>query len=283
MTHTFDQRPSRLWLTLGASVLLFSSATAQADPEAPSNIPEPATNPAVSAPAADFAPQGELPLPYVPWQGTGPRPPRGAAAPDLPPPLARPRPLPRRPLELSFALSTFLPSCGSGSLDDRGCVTVAPGTGADLALVYRVNPYFAVGGELALSGFGGRGHGMLSRASGDARFFGVVGRVYFADDSEWDPYLALTLGAGTLTLSDDEGRDLGASTSGYGGRVAGGLDYWFGSHLRIGPSASFAHWVAWSEERCGPAVCREERAVYGRLLGFATLGLRVTASWGEVL
>jgi hypothetical protein len=90
-------------------------------------------------------------------------------------------------------------------------------------------------------------------------------------------------GRGTLTLSDDERRELGASTSGFGARIAGGVDYLFGSHVRLGPSASFAHWVAWSEERCGPTVCRDERAVYGRLLGFATLGLRVTASWGEVL
>lgn len=269
--------------TLLASLVLLSSATAQADPEGPPNIPAPRTNLDASPAGADFTPEGELPLPYVPWRGSGPRPPRSSPAPDLPAPLARPRQRPRRPLELSAGLSLYLPSCGSGSLDDRGCLTVAPGSGAELALLYRVNPLFAFGGEIALSGFGGRGQGPLSRASGDARFFGVVGRVYFADDGPWDPYLALTLGTGTLTLKGDELADPRASTSGFGARVAGGVDYSFGSHFRVGPSASFAHWIAWSEERCGPSFCRDERAVYGRLLGFATLGLRVTGTWGDVL
>jgi hypothetical protein len=152
-----------------------------------------------------------------------------------------------------------------------------------LALLYRIGPFFALGAEAAFSGFGGHGQGPLSRAGGNARFFGVLGRVYFADDGAWDPYLALTLGAGSLTLRSDTAAELGESTRGFGGRVAGGVDYLLGSHFRVGPAASFAHWVAWSEARCGPSVCRDERAAYGRLLGFATLGLRFTASLGEVL
>ena len=283
MTRTFLETPSRPRLTLVASVLLLSSATAQADPRAAPNIPERAPNPDSSQADADFTPEPELPLPYVPWQGTGPRPPRALPEPDLPAPLARARRLPRRPLELSAAIAVFLPSCGTGSLDDRGCSTVAPGSGADLAVLYRINPYFAVGGEAAFSGFGGRGRGMLSRAGGDARFFGVVGRLYFTDDGAWDPYLALTLGAGSLTLQGDESHPERASTTGFGARVAGGIDYLLGSQVRLGPSFSFAHWVAWSDSYCGPSVCRDERALYGRLLGFTTLGLRITASWGEVL
>jgi len=30
-------------------------------------------------------------------------------------------------------------------------------------------------------------------------------------------------------------------------------------------------------------VCREERSAYGRLLGFATLGFRVSGSFGDAL
>ena len=123
---------------------------------------------------------------------------------------------------------------------------------------------------------------MLSGAGGGARFFGVVGRVYFADEGAWDPYVALTLGAGTLELrgAANEPRE---STSGLGARVAGGVDYVFGSHWRLGPTASFAHWVAWTEASCSGDVCRDEAAIYGRLLGFATLGFRVTGSFGDVL
>ena len=158
---------------------------------------------------------------------------------------------------------------------------MSPGSGVDLALLYRVGPFFAFGAEGLLSGFGGSGHGALSGAGGGARFFGVVGRVYFADEGAWDPYLALTLGAGALDLRGTE--DARESTTGLGGRVAGGVDYLLGSRLRLGPTASFAHWLAWSEQRCSDDVCRAEPASYGRLLGFATLGVRVTASFGDVL
>lgn len=225
----------------------------------------------------------ELPPAYEPWQGTGPYPPSARPRHDLPPPLARPREWPRRPFELSAALAAFLPNCGSGSIDDRGCLTVAPGSGIDVTLLYRVGPFFAFGAEGAASGFAARGQGALSRAGGGARFVGVVGRLYFAEQGPWDPYLGLTLGTGTLDLSGPGAERARVSTSGLGGRVAGGVDFMLGSHLRLGPSASFAHWVAWSEASCSAGVCRDQPATYGRLLGFATLGVRLTGSFGDVL
>ena len=274
--------------------LVASSSTALADPRAASNIPglkqkfaesKPkgaATAIAVTTAATATATNDELPLPYLEWQGSGPEPPIARPDANLPPPLARARQLPRRPLEVSASLAVFLPSCGTGSVDDRGCLTVSPGSGVDLALLYRVRPFFAVGVEGAVSGFATREAGALSRAGGGARFFGVVGRVYFADEGAWDPYLTMTLGAGTLQLraSADDAR---VSTTGLGGRVAGGVDYVFGTHVRLGPTASFAHWVAWSEQSCSANVCRDQPAIYGRLLGFATLGFRLTVSFGDVL
>ncbi len=181
-----------------------------------------------------------------------------------------------------MALASFLPSCGSGRVDDRGCLTVAPGSGVDADLLYRVGPFFAVGAEGVLSGFSAPAHGLLSGAGGGARFFGVVGRVYFADQGAWDPYAALTLGVGTLVLRGAVA-DARESTSGLGGRVAGGIDYVMSSNWRLGPTASFTHWVAWSEASCSGDVCRHEPAVYGRLLGFATLGFRLTGSFGDGL
>jgi hypothetical protein len=140
--------------------------------------------------------------------------------------------------------------------------------------VYRVSPFFGVGLEGIVSGLAG------STASA-TRFGGVVGRLYFADSGAWDPYLALTLGAGRLTLPG--ANDALGSTSGLGGRVAGGIDYLLGSRVRVGPSASFAHFIGYSEQRCAGSVCRDERLAYGRLLGFATLGLRLTGSLGDSL
>lgn len=151
-----------------------------------------------------------------------------------------------------------------------------------MALLYRVGPFFAFGAEGALSGFAAPAHGLLSGAGGGARFFGVVGRVYFADQGAWDPYVALTLGAGTLALRGAPSAPR-ESTSGLGARVAGGVDYVASSHWRVGPTASFAHWLAWSEASCSGNICQNEPAAYGRLLGFATLGVRVTGSFGDVL
>jgi hypothetical protein len=257
-------------------VIASSSATAWADPVAPPNIPEPSAN-------SENAQPEELPLPYEPWQAAGFQPPPSLANRDLPPPLARARQLPRRPFEISAGLGAFLPSCGSGSIDDRACLTVKPGSGLDLALLYRAVPFFAVGAEVALSGFAASGRGFASAAGGGARFFGVAGRVYFADSGAWDPYLALTLGAGSIDLRGAEPNGASVSTSGFGGRIGGGIDYVFGSHFRMGPTASFARWLAWHEERCGGDICRAEPALYGRVLGFASLGLRISASFGEVL
>ena len=278
---------------LGSATLAFliasSSATVMADPELSPNIPAPeqkfaATNPEAdaAAEAAGNSATAELALPYEAWQGTGLTPPPPDAQRDTPPPLARPRAHARRPFEVSAALAAFLPSCGSGSLDDRACLTVGAGAGVDVALMYRVSPFFAVGAEGVLSGFGDGAHGVLSKAGGGGRFFGIVGRVYFADEGAWDPYVALTLGAGTLDLRGGAA-DARESTRGFGARAAGGVDYAFGSHLRVGPTASFTHWIAWSEAGCSGDICSSEPASYGRLLGFATLGIRVTGSLGDVL
>lgn len=197
-------------------------------------------------------------------------------------PLARAREVARRPLELSAGLLAVLPSCGAGSVDSRGCLSVHPGGGADVAAVYRVHPFFAVGVEGVLSGFAGDGAGPLSSAGGSARFGGLLGRVYFADAGRWEPHASLTLGVGSLSLSGAEGAAAG-NTSGWGGRIGGGVDVWLGSHFRVGPVASFTHFVAWSEEQCQAEVCQRGRLAYGRLLGFATIGLRLTAGFGDAL
>lgn len=265
--------PNR-WCTAAVALVIATSAvTAHADAGAALNIP---------APERETEP-APLPLPYEPWQGVGFTRPQPAPATDLPPPLARPRALPRRPLELTAALATFLPSCGSGSVDDRACQTITPGSGVDAALLYRVTPYFAFGAEAALSGFAARGRGLLSHAGGGARFLGVAGRVYFADSGAWDPYVALTLGVGSLTLQQSALAGAGVTTTGFGARVAGGVDYVLGAHLRFGPAVSFSRWIAWSEAQCQASVCGPAPALYGRVLGFATLGFRVTASFGDVL
>jgi len=240
-----------------------------------------ASSVALADPTASEDAGQELPLPYAPWRGTNFGAPKAGAPRELPAPLARFRERPRRPMELSAALAIFLPNCGSGSIDDRDCLTVDAGSGVDGALLYRNSPFFAFGLEAALSGFGGTGHGFTSGAGGAARFLGVAGRVYFADQGPWDPYVTMTLGAGTLNLKRADTERV--ATTGFGARVGGGVDYLFDSHWRVGPSVSFSRWLAYGQERCEKNVCHDEAAAYGHLLGFATLGLRLTASFGDAL
>ena len=260
---------------LCALVIASPVATARAEPLGVPDIP-------AAEPKTATTPDRELPLPYDSWDGGGTLPPNPHPRTDTPLPFARARELPRRPFELGASFSALLPSCGAGSIDSRGCSSVHPSGGVDLAFVYRVTPFFGVGLEGVVSGLRGDGGGPLSAAGGSVRFGGVLGRVYFADGGAWDPYLALTLGAGTLTLPDPQG-DSRAATTGLGARVAGGVDYLLGSHLRLGPTAGFAHWLAWSEQDCARDVCRRQSLAYGRLLGFATLGLRLTGTFGESL
>lgn len=261
--------PSLTLLALTAALgLTLTSSTAGADqPEVPI-IPEETEKSAAPA----------LPSPYEAWRGSRHAPPGARRDGPSPAPLARPRERPRRPLEVTLGGAAFLPSCSAGTFDDRGCITLRPGGGAEGALLYRVGPFFAAGMEGAWSGFGARGHGALSATGGGGRFVGIAGRVYFADSGPWDPYVSLSLGHGALRLTEG-----GAATSGFGARVAGGVDFLVGSRLRLGPTLGFMHFIAWSEERCSGRVCRDERPSYGRLLGFATLGLRLTASFGDAL
>jgi hypothetical protein len=273
---------SSLALRAAASAFVIASSftTARADERAAPNIPEAERKSDVARVAAVVA---ELPLPYKSWRGTRHSPPAPAPEHDAPPPLARARELSRRPFELSAAFMALLPSCAAGNIDDRACLTVHAGGGVDAAFLYRAGPFFAFGLEGVASGLSGAHSGALGARGGSARFGGVVGRLYFADSGVWDPYAALTIGAGTLTLPVHAEQSARVATTGLGGRVAGGIDYLLGSHLRVGPTASFAHWIAWSERQCAGNVCRDQSPRYGRLLGFATLGLRLTGSFGANL
>lgn len=275
MGKTFVNPPAPLWA--GCAFLVASSlATARADERAAPNIPDPERK----SDAGLAASASELPLPYESWRGTGHPPPPAAVAHDTPLPFARSPELSRRPFELSASLTALLPSCGTGGIDDRGCVTVRAGAALDAALAYRVSPFFAVGLEALASGVGGDDAGALGGRGGSARFGGIVGRLYFADSGVWDPYVALTLAVGTLTLPGRAETKPRVATSGLGGRIAGGIDYLLGSHFRVGPAASFAHCVAWTERQCTDGVCRDQTSAHGRLLGFATLGVRLTGSFG---
>jgi hypothetical protein len=247
-------------LLVGALVTATEARAATVDPQASPNIPE--------------VPE-ILVLPYAPASSPGaPRPVVDSA--DLPPPLARAPEYWRRPFELGLGLGIFLPSCGCGSIDARDCQTTAPGSGLDVALLYRVTPHFAAGAEGIVSRYRAPDSGPLSGGGGRTRFLGAALRLYFAEDGAWDPYLALTLGVGTLALGSSLQQ---SSTTGFGGRVEAGIDYALSRRFRLGPAGSLARWWSPSSSACGDGFCDP----YGKPLGFATLGLRLTASFGDPL
>lgn len=282
VTSLSCRRRAAFALALGVA---FGPGTALGEPASAARIPATDENPDASAVAPLGASAGaaslEPPPPYEPWQGPGFAAPEAPDRRPAPPPLARPPEERRRPFELSSALAAFLPNCGSGDLNDQACVTLAPGSGVEALALYRPNPFFAFGAEAALSGFRRSGQGALSASGGGVRFFGVAGRVYFADDGVWDPYVGLTLGVGTLELAGAERAS--SSTTGVGARVALGIDFRGSTRLRFGPSASFSHWFAWSERSCAAGICSGAAGESGKLFGFATLGVRVTAAFGDTL
>jgi hypothetical protein len=97
-------------------------------------------------------------------------------------------------------------------------------------------------------------------AAGDgnrAIFAGVVGRLYLRESGTTEPYLELDLGVSSLSRT----------TSGAGGtardhaalvaaaRSAIGIDFWIGSHARVGPSFAYTRYAPRGAERCTALGC----------------------------
>jgi hypothetical protein len=233
-------------------------------------------------------PAGEAPrvvdtpeAPYAAWGGERHAPPPPLADERGPGPLPEQPELARRTFELVPELGVSFPHC-AGSHGPSGCDALVAGTELGLSALYRVSPYFAVGAS------GGADAYTFSNARGSegrALFAGVTGRVYFLESGAWDPYLELTLGAGSLAAFSGENgsRAHDRVALAPAARVAAGIDFALGPWLRAGPLLALSRYSAATAQRCSGRACGAVPLEASSVpIGATSFALRLTVSAGDV-
>ncbi|MBK7585192.1 MAG: hypothetical protein IPI67_34015 [Myxococcales bacterium] len=248
---------------------------------------EPMTEPAPVQPA----PGPAAPPPYSAWQGTE------YGGPVAGPPVLAPPPSPgspeysRRPVELIPSLALALPNCRAGSASNQRCDGVTTGAGIGFTGLWRVTPYFAWGGGLELSGFRydpPEAIG-LTNTSAAAVWLGLIGRVYFNDEGSLDPYVQLGLGVGALgtTGTDTSGATWEETGAGPAGQLGGGLDFFLGRSIKLGPSIAYTRVFVDKIRRCqasGDGNCVDvSKDENGHLNGYFSVGAKLSILLGGEL
>jgi hypothetical protein len=240
--------------------------------------------------AAEAAPPSRELAPYSAWQGSTPY----ASPPAIvlratPPPELAPLEYARRPFELAPEFALGFPNCSDGSANDTRCQGLGAGVGLGLSALWRVTPYFAFGGTLSASrfAFSPKGSSELRDSSASGVFYGLLGRVYFADHGPVEPYLELALGGGADRTSAREGDDVKYSETALGGavRVGGAVEFYLGRHLRLGPALDWTRFRVSHVERCDATqTCVDlDPGQNGHGVGFTTLSARLTILLGPGL
>jgi hypothetical protein len=244
--------------------------------------------------AAEAAAQGahasSEPAPYSAWHGSAPYDsPPAIVLRAAPPPELAPLEYARRPFELVPEFALGFPSCSDGSANDTRCQGLGAGVGLGLSALWRVTPYFAFGGTLSASrfAFSPKGSSELRDSSASGVFYGLLGRVYFADHGPIEPYFELALGGGADSTSAREADAMKYSETALGGavRVGGAVEFYLGRHLRLGPALSWTRLRVSRVERCGGAqACVDlDPGQNGHGVGFTTLSARLTILLGPGL
>ncbi len=213
-------------------------------------------------------------------------PPPIVLAPPPPPELPAPE-YARRPFELSAELLLALPSCADGSTSSERCDGIAAGPGGGGTFLWRPNPYFALGGTLDAVGFAfhpAQSAG-LSQTHASGRFYGLLTRLYFFDHGVVEPYLELGIGSGGITTSAREADTAyDESSSGLALRTGGGLEFYLGRHVRLGPAFDWTTFRVQHVQRCGGSRCIDlAEGDYGHGTGFTSFSVRLSVLLGEGL
>jgi hypothetical protein len=204
-----------------------------------------------------------------------------------PPPELAPPEYARRPLELASEVMLGFPSC-SDSAATR-CDGLGAGAGLGFSALWRVSPYFAFGGTVsALSfRFAPSAHSQLEQARESGLFYGLLGRLYFADHGAVEPYLELGLGdgSGRSNAREADAVTYAESAGGAALRVGGAVEFYLGRHARFGPALDWTRWRTDRVVRCGEGgACAElDASKSGHALGFTTLSARLTIAIGPGL
>ena len=209
---------------------------------------------------------------------------RAAPAPELAPPEYT-----RRPLELVPEFLLAFPNCSDSSANNARCDGLGSGAGFGLSVLWRVSPYFAFGGTLSALrfGFDPPGSAHLSESSASGLFYGILGRVYFADRGLVEPYLELGLGRGADRTSAREADALSYSETAAGAavRVGGAVELYLARHARLGPAFDWTRFRVGQLQRCdaGRACQNLDQGSNGHGIGFTTFSVRLTILVGPGL
>jgi hypothetical protein len=156
-----------------------------------------------------------------------------------------------------------------------------------MSALWRPGPYFAFGGAFHFADFGGKADMAPERASGRLYEASAALRVYMIESGRLEPYLELWLGGGAQQTAAVPLREprFEQRSFGLGGRVGGGIDFYLGEQVRLGPSFSALRTFAISSELCASGSrCRAiDLDRQGQLLGAYVLSLRVTLGFGSRL
>jgi hypothetical protein len=262
-----------------------ASALAMATQGAPSVAPAAGSGPA-SGPTLGGAPAPA----YAPWAGTGYAPPGAPPLGQPPPPSTEGPRFFRRPVELIPQLSLGLPACKSGHESNDRCDGAGGGLDFGFTALWRVAPHFAWGGSLELGFFGYEPAAAERRDAGAAgAWIGLIGRVYFLDEGAIEPWVQLGLGGAALGTSyqDAAGGTVQETGAGPAVQLGAGLDFFLGSHVRLGPHLLVTRVFVDKISQCrGGAsdVCSElSKDDHGHFNALAAVGGSLTIMLGDEL
>jgi hypothetical protein len=194
----------------------------------------------------------------------------------------------RRTVELIPTLGAALAGCRAGSQSDDRCDGVGAGITLGFTGLWRVTPYFAWGGGFEVSGFAYEPPAelQLEGVGAGAVWLGLIGRVYFLDEGSVDPYLQLGIGVGALgtTSKDPVGVTWEETGAGPAANIGGGVDFFLGRSVRLGPSLSYARVFVDKIRRCrasGDGACVDvSKDEHGHLNSYLALTARLTFMLG---
>jgi hypothetical protein len=115
------------------------------------------------------------------------------------------------------------------------CGSLRYGHFVALGALYRPNPYFAFGGGFVVTEFTGAPGGAARSLE-----LGATTRVYLLESGRVEPYFELWLGGGTESTRKATEPKLERHEASAGARVGGGIDFYLGEHVRLGPSLGAA-------------------------------------------
>lgn len=164
------------------------------------------------------------------------------------------------------------------------------GGGGGFAAFWRINPYFAWGGGFDIDGYRYEPPARLGLDNPSAAgiFLGFMGRAYFLDHGALDPYVELGLGGAVMGTSHDENSVRYNETgAGPAVRLGGGIDFYLGRRIRLGPAISYTRVFVDKIRRCPPNNNNDcvdlPKSTEGRLNASLHVYARLTIMLGDEL